>query len=347
MAFEVYEENLDEVREEAMATLNATRDKPIDPRRYDWLYRENPDGKAVMWSIRNTDTGEMAGFTVALPRRVLVDGKVRVCWNGADFSIRKKFRTLGVAMKLRRAAKEGVDAGRVDFLYANPNAKMQVIHEKVGHRPVGTMVRYARVIRSEPYLRRRFGGRALPAVAGKAADGILRLRDAGRRRRPVFSTRVVESPRFDERFDRLFDEVRSSRRVVGIRDARYLDWRWARNPLHPTHAVLAEDNGRLAGYALFTTDKSVVHVKDVFAASDEARADLAAELVRHARQLRADSVSAVVLQGHPAGETLQQFGFARREDTSQMFGYAAEGSSLSNVVLAQNSWLFSVGDRDV
>ena len=76
MTYRVYEENLDDARDEAIAALSATREHATDARRYDWLYRDNPDGEAVLWAIRKQATGEMAGFTVVLPRRVLVDGQI-------------------------------------------------------------------------------------------------------------------------------------------------------------------------------------------------------------------------------------------------------------------------------
>ena len=348
MAFEVFEESLDEVRDEALATLDATRRHASGKRRYDWLYRDNPDGEAVLWAIRKTETGEMAGFTAALPRRVIVDGKPRVCWNGADFSIRKQFRTLGVAIKLRRAAKEGVDAGQVDFLYAHPNAKMQLIHEKVGHSPVGTMVRYAKPLLTAEHWKGRLKGSWLPAAVGKLTDAALRLRSPEWRHRSTFATRLVESPVFDDRFDRLFERAGTTRRVVGVRDSRYLDWRYARNPIYRTHAILAEDGEQLAGYLLFTRDEATVHVKDVLVDDDGAAArDLIAELIGLSRKTRTASISAAVLEGHPLEETLADFDFARRPDCSQMFGYAPAESLLREVVLDRKSWMLSAGDRDV
>jgi len=348
MAFEVFEENLDEARDEALAMLDATRRDASPKRRYDWLYRDNPDGEAVLWAVRKVETGEMAGFTVALPRRMLVDGRPRVCWNGADFSIRQEFRTLGVAIKLRRAAKEGVDAGRVDFLYAHPNAKMQLIHEKVGHSPVGTMVRYAKPLRTGKHWKGRLKGTWLPAVAGKLTDVALHVRSPEWRHRPTFSTRLVESPVFDGRFDRLFERAEATRRVLGVRDSRYLDWRYARNPLYRTHAILAEDGEQLAGYLLFTRGQAMVHVKDVLVAGGRAaQRDLIAALIRLSRKTRSASISAAVLEGHPLEGTLTRFGFARRPDCSQMFGYAPMESPLREVVLDRSSWMVSVGDRDV
>jgi len=300
-----------------------------------------------LWAIRKVETGEMAGFTVALPRRVLVDGTPRVCWNGADFSIQKKFRALGVAIKLRRAAKEGVDAGQVDFLYAHPNAKMQLIHEKVGHSPVGTMARYAKPLRTAEHWMRRLKGPWLPTLAAKATDTVLRLKSPEWRHRSTFATRLVESPAFDDRFDRLFERASTTRRVVGVRDSRYLDWRYARNPLYPTHAILAEDGSELAGYLLFTHGDAMVHVKDVFVAEDRAARDLIAALIGLSRKTRSASVSVGVLEGHPLEAALADFGFARRPDGSQMFGYAPAASPLREVILNRKSWMLSVGDRDV
>jgi len=348
MAYTVYEENLDEARDEAIAALNATREHATDPRRYDWLYRGNPDGEAVLWSIRKQETGEMAGFTVVLPRRVLVDEQPHTCWNGADFSIYPKFRALGVAVKLRRAAREAIDHRRADFLYAHPNAKMQLIHERAGHSPVGSMVRYAKPLRVEPYLRNRLGNRALAAAAGKLVDagcGLLRL---GRRHRYNHDVQVAEAPTFDNRFDTLFDRAAGVRRVVGVRDARYLHWRYAENPLYRTHAALAEENGQLRGYAVFSVEDDVLQVRDILAAPNgPTERDLVARLIEHGRRRRLTSISVVVLEGHPIVDTLNTFGFSRRIDSSQMFGYARETDCLRDVIFDPGAWLVSVGDRDV
>ena len=103
MSFEVTEEPLDRVRGAAVSLLNATRRDPIDESRFDWMYRSNPDGPAVLWSVRETGSADLAGFTVALPRRMIVDGELRSAWNCADFSMDPRYRTLGPAIKLRRA----------------------------------------------------------------------------------------------------------------------------------------------------------------------------------------------------------------------------------------------------
>jgi hypothetical protein len=146
----------------------------------------------------------------------------------------------------------------------------------------------------------------------------------------------------------LFEEGHSGRRVVGVRDSRYLNWRYAKNPLYRTHAIVAEADGRLVGYALFVLQESVAHIVDVFVSGGRpVERDLLEALTDHARGLGLASISAVVLDGHPVVGTLCEAGFVRRPDSSQMFGYAREESPLRKLILSHASWLLSVGDRDV
>ena len=346
--FQVVEESLDSSRNDAIAVLGATRRDAVDAARFDWLYRGNPDGEAVLWAIRKAETGDMAGFTVALPRRVIVDRQVRICWNGADFSILPKFRTLGLAMKLRRAAKEGVDAGRVDFLYAHPNERMAVIHGKVGHQPVGRMFRYAKPLRVAPYLRERLKREALATAAGWLVDPLLRFGNREWRHRTSCEVRMVDSPRFDDRYDRLFDESAGCARVVGVRDGRYLNWRYAENPLYETHALEASEGNRLRGYLLFRVEEESASIKDVFPPNDETVArDLIAAMIREGRRRGLKSVSVTTLEGNPWDARFAEFGFRRRPGSSQMFGYASAESPWRDVVLDKQSWFLTVGDRDV
>ena len=103
----------------------------------------------------------------------MVDGDVCIGWNCSDFSVLQKFRTLGIAASLRRAAKQAIDAGRAAFLYAHPNSNMQLIHERVGHSRIGGMFRYTKVLRSEDYLQRSAATRWLPKAASKTMDVVM------------------------------------------------------------------------------------------------------------------------------------------------------------------------------
>jgi len=348
MGFDIREETFEQAADEVAAVLNETREHPIHEKRSEWLYRNNPDGAAVLWTVRDTDTGQLAGFTVALPRRMLVEHQPRTCWNCADFSIRPKFRTLGVAIKLRRAAKMGVDEGRVDFLYANPNERMEVIHAKVGHQPVGRMIRHARVLRSATYLGDRLKSRAVGTLAGGIVDPLLGLSQRIRTPRATYHTRLLEATGFDERFDELFEQAAAGLPIVGVRDRRYLQWRYADNPIYESEVLVAEEGDRLRGYLVFRVEDGVGHIKDLFPPGDPHVArDLLAAAYRIGRRSGLISLSTSVLEGSPLSPALRENGFRPRSDGSRMFAYAADDRPWHDAVTRSDSWFMIEGDRDV
>jgi len=348
MAFQVCEETGQAVSEGVIALFNQTRRHEKDLARFDWLYRQNPDGPAVVWTVRDASNGELAGFTVALPRRMLVDGRPRNCWNCADFSMDQRYRTLGPAIKLRRAAKDGVDAGKVDFLYAHPNARMEVIHTKVGHFKVGRMVRMARPLRSAPYLQEKLKSRALAAVGGLMIDPLLRISGKETRHRAGCTVRRLDLASFDQSFDLLFEEAAPRQGIIGIRDATYLNWRYARNPLYCPHVLIAEKNSRLRGYLVFVIDEGMAHVKDIFPPGDRHTArDLIAALLKAARREHVQSVSVIALESHPLLAVFEEFGFQMRSEGSSMYAYARPNDPWGAQVGEKGDWSLTVGDRDV
>lgn len=348
-ALEVHEESLARAHTETLALLEATRRRSVCEARFDWLYRNNPDGPAVLWTLRRRSNGELAGFTAALPRRMRVDGKLYTCWNGADFSMHPRYRTLGPAIKLRRAARDAVDAGQADFLYAHPNERMAAVHARVGHREVGRMVRYAKPLKSALFLQERLGNRAAAAVLGIAADGLLRVTARELRHRPSIQVQLVSPARFDDRFDQLFERSASSSRVIGVRDARYLAWRYTENPLYETHLLAAESEGQLRGYLLFTVDDHRVgHIKDVFPPGDAAvLRDLVVAAIREGRKQGLKSLSFVALECHPLLSIIPGFGFRLRPGQSRMFAYGPPESALRTILPQPQSWFLAVGDRDI
>lgn len=348
MNYLVIEEAPERVRWQAADALHATRGVAVSRERYDWLYCDNPDGPAVIWTICDRHTGKFNGFSVGLPRRILVDGQMRTCWVASDFSIYQEYRTLDVAMDLRRAAQRGVDAGRADFLYAHPNPRLQFIHERAENQCVGAMVRLAKVLRSRSVYARRMKHPWLTRPLAAATDPLMRLASREGRFGTATRTRLMMPARFDERFDGLFEAAAAARPVIGVRDARYLHWRYAANPLYRTHAVLLEEGKRLLGYALFKLEGRVAHLLDVLAVPEQHVPQVViAGLIEHARRLELDSISAIVLQGHPLASALRGLGFLRRPEKAEMFAYVSPKNPLRWQVLDSRCWYATAGDRDV
>ncbi len=335
--------------DECCSLLNATREHQSDVGRFDWLYLRNPDGPAVVWLLREAETGAAVGFTAALPRRMSVQGRKRVCWIGSDFSVLPKFRTLGLAVKLRRAAKDGIDAGRADFLYAHPNERMAVIHARVGHSPTGRMIRLARPLRVGTLVSDRVSSRAAGRMAGAVLDPVVRWGDRASwsRRRFEFEHRATVS--FDARVDGLFDrEGRQPETVTGVRDAAYLNWRYGANPTASSEVVLASKRNELCGYAIFVRDSDCLSIKDVFPCDrPEVIAGLLEEVRRIGYRTELQSVSMTLLDSNPMVAVLRSQGFRLRPESTEMYTYCRTDCEWASAVANPGQWRLTVGDRDV
>jgi len=211
------------------------------------------------------------------------------------------------------------------------------------------MIRLAKPLRLGAFITEKLGVPRLGAVAGAVLDPVRRWTDLIVRRPSNLRVRAAEWTEVDSRFDDLFRRtVKGFTGVGGVRDARYLRWRYRDNPLYTTDMLLAEDDGKPAGYLLFVKEGDEVHVKDIFPMHQPAVVlALVAELTRAGYGDGWRSISMTILESNPLRPTLQSIGFRRRAETSQMFGYCPAERPWSAAVFDQSAWWLTVGDRDI
>ncbi len=338
MGIEIREADVERDVELMAATLNANRKHTASLDRFRWLYHENPDGRARAWLAVDDRTGGIAGFTAVFPRRVrLRSGQQVLAWNCGDFSIHTRYRTGGVAIKLRRAARDAVDAGVTPFLYAHPNERMLPVHLKVGHSALGRMVRYARPLRLNTGI----------AVLDTLSSAALRLAGRDLTVRSAADCELIGPGELGEEFDALYDRVSPRLGTALVRDARYLDWRFRRTPVDSCELLALPASGRLRAYLAFVVRGDVVHVKDWLAEDSSALDAVWAACTHLARTRGAQSVSVIALETNGDLPRLRQFGFRERPDWSTAVTYAPEGWPARDAVANAAAWYMTVGDRDI
>src|SRR5712672_3604920 len=93
-------------------------------RRYEWLYLQNPHGRARAWLATESATGRGIGAAAAFPRTFFVRGSVRHGYVLGDFCIDQHHRSLGLALQLQRASLEEIVATRPYIAYDFPSDRM-------------------------------------------------------------------------------------------------------------------------------------------------------------------------------------------------------------------------------
>jgi len=346
---DVVEEPAGAVLGEILELLNQTRVQK-SPRTLEflrWKYLENPDGPAVVWTVRVRSTRAIVGFTACVPRRVLVSGVEQMAWVGADFSIDPAFRTLGPAVKLRRQASQQINAGRSALLFAHPNEKMAPVHARCGHQVLGAMVQMARPLQVAAKLSHRPGGALLAGMSRMTMDPL--IRGLTRLACPLSpSLRVLSEPAFDQSFDELFSAHAADYPVIGVRDSRYLNWRWNRRSGDEIRVIVDSDGQRLRGYAIVSIKKDEILIRDLFpVAAVETMDRLLNAIVRLGMDERKIALRTYFLEGNPLIAHLRRRFFFPRMEPSKVYVYVPADSALYNPVTALNSWFMTLADRDV
>lgn len=345
MSVVVHEADLRADREQLIALLSECLSPTADARRFDWLYLQNPYGKARVWIARDTATERAIGASALFPRGMKADGrKINACIFG-DFCIHRDYRTLGPALLLQRATIAGMNAAGFEFAYDLPSVSMLGVYRRLNIAPAESLVRMAKPLRANRKVSERVKSPSVARAASAAANLLLATRDSLRR-----SSSGAEIAEFTGRFGAEFTALAEAAGKSGIghvhRTAEYLNWRYLDHPQRRFGTLTAREGGELKGFLIFLTEEGNGRVVDWFSgdSSSEGWPEIRRDLVAHAigvlRARNCETLSLPISAAHPWGGELQELGFRARESQPIVL--------IENQAAAapKHSWLFLEGDRE-
>ncbi len=302
-------------------------------RKFEWLYRDAPDRPEAVFLL-GADGGDggrrWVGTAGVGIRRVWVRGHERRAGLLADLAVDRDHRSVGPALTLVRAVKEW-SLGELDLAYGFPNAHARGVFKRVGYQTLGSMGRWARVLRHASYAARvkdtelprvpasvkRAVDRAAEvparaAIAGRTVDVVRLLQRAPSALQAARQIKLRWLDQADERIDQLWESARDAYGVVGVRSARLLRWRFPVGERVQLALACARDGGAPLAYAVVEhDDEQNAHVRDLFGHQD-AIGTLLDLLVPALYPRGATSVSMRYLGAPWLVEALEAHGFVRR-----------------------------------
>jgi hypothetical protein len=317
--------------------------------RFEWSLACNPYGQPRAWLAIDESSGKVIGSVSAFPRRVRLNGEAAIGWNGGDTSIDPAFRTLGVAIKLRRVVKEGVDRGEMRFLYSHPVDRMRVVLEKIGHAVIGRLARHGVIIRLDRFINQRLGKNVLASTLSAAANPLLLAWPGNLASHNGATVYLQSENRFGDEYDELFNRVAKKYPVIAVRDAQFLSWRFLQNPMHREFRIFRlEAESRLRGYAVIDFVGDGARILD-FLVEDESK-DLSALLTGVIRWLRANRFSSVSVRTTDENPILRLFralGPNSLDTVNSGIAIHAPANGPDRLVLEGRNWFMTQADRDV
>lgn len=325
----------------------------------EWKYFRNPAGR--VYSRCAELEGKPVGFYGNSPVRLKLGDQVTTGAQAVDAMVAPEVRRQGVFAELARQTYRQMDEAGVALTYAFPNPiTRKGFVERLAWTDVGEAPRYMKLLDTSSFS--KAGGRrglkvwvywvALEALRLVIPKGVA---DIGR------GIQIQEMIDFDERFDRLWQQVAETFPVAVVRDTLYLTRRYIQNPLQHYVILAAERDASLAGYAVLSlrdVDDGVIALAELLVLPGDGQAGLAllAEVTTRARQLGCNQLQCWMLPHHTFYvDLLKRSGFVfwPRRYLPGMLHYTTPfiirpkpGSTLSPDPTCLQNWFLTMGDHD-
>lgn len=310
---------------------------PNEAARAEWLYSKNPAGAAEILGLRVCG-GPWVGMVAIVPRRVWINEIEHAAAYLCDFYVHPQHRTLLPALMLQKSAKQRLqESGRVS--YAIPNERSLPIFKRLGAQQVLPRYRWARPLRSRPFLLRR--GRKIASLASPLIDASGHFFD-------VVSSRLQHDIRaewvadIDQRFDDLWFALPKGGMNICDRSASYLRWRFLEEPGHQNLllGMIWRRSGQLAAYMIGEVTRDEFVIRDFLTAH---AANRVAALLAHAllaiRKLDVNVAGVRITGTDDLTRSLSKAGFSKRDPESVFIRDMPASLSAS--------WVLTSADEDV
>lgn len=319
-----------------------------------WRYEQSPHGASI--TLLTCEGEEPVAAYACNARRVAGAGGVAAAvGETGDVMTHPDHRGRGLFLALDRRAMEEARGEGWPVVIGLPNSKSaDIFTTKLGWEAVGSVRPWTFVLTAggEARAARRRAGRlasiAVPWTAwrGSMRRGALRKRFFGK-------INAVAIPRFNEKADALFEEVRGRWPWIQERSAAFLNWRFAEAPSQRfrAHGVYAPD-GSLRGYAVVQLPErgeSVGWVVDLLAADEVAFAGAMEAALGHLQKVGAAVARATAVEGSWWERQLRASGFRAPAsgDRKRIIAHVLEpGHPLAQAVRRPADWYFTDADRD-
>ena len=309
---------------------------------YDWLYGDNPHGRALTWLAIESATGEAVGCTSIFPRRVMVAGRERLGSIGGDCYIEPRVRRRGLATRLHVVSFEGMRRAGIEFMYGPPTPNNLGALVKAGSRLVTSYRRWVRPLTSHGAYQAAFSRVPTKFEARLAGLPIMMLDRLTRSDARGFT--VSEVFEFGGEFDALFAAAAPTHAVACVRDRHYLNWRYRSGN---QKALAMRRDGELVGFTTLEKSANEAAVMDIFCANDARLMDALLRLViEYATAWGCTRLHLRVTEGCATARRLLRHGFIAREERG--FQVAVnETDAQAATLLAPTSWHLTEADQDL
>jgi GNAT superfamily N-acetyltransferase len=320
----------------------------LDPRFWRWEFVENPDGKAFIYIVEIGD--KIVGHFADIPRRFSVEGETVLGTLSLDLMVHPDFWRKGAFSELGKYAARRVQKENGLFMTAYPIREQTIKGlKKIGWEEIVELPVLVYPIRFRGIVSRYLRFPGLGFILGGMARivHLLLFRWKGRNQR-LKEVEIDQVHEIDGAFDRFLEKASSFTSVMGIRDRRFLTWRYFKHPTRSYTLYRARKAGEMMGYIvlrkvdLLQFNSAVI--VDLLASDGEVLEALVGKGIEWSHGEGADLLAFMVPGSHPSCEQLKSLGFLQ---SLKSFLFMIYPHARENELLQPGKWYVTWGDTDV
>jgi hypothetical protein len=343
------EEQLNELFQEifqANRSLNAWR----------WKYVDNPVTDLILISLAETPDGHIVGMFPILIMEFKVREEYLLAVQLVEIAIHSDFRGKWIIKELKYFMQLKTIETGMQFGFGFPTRE----HAKVGVRYMGYNLLGELPILGIAFGRSTGSGnplfrRVLRKVRFLASYAMFyfRLFLMGRgEREKNGDVELFEFESFNEKFDDLWEDISNDYQIISHRSSRYLNWRYANNPMSDFTLLGARKDGTLKGYLVFTTRieedrKNGIIFDFIYKKNNSGGKLLLREGLFRLMRERVESIRCGALPHTDVHQYLNALGFTKWE-SSPLVNFEALDDRIDVELMSDlDEWFLSIGDTDL
>ena len=208
-----------------------------------WQYFKNPVGDALI-KLAKSENNEIVGQYIIIPMKIKVDKEIIKGTLSLNTLTRKDYRGKGIFTGLAESAYKQCKEDGLDFTYGFPNQNSYLgFVKKLRFSDLGSIPLMLYPLNIENLILKKFNSRFLAALAKPFKCMFnFELKD--------YNDIKIEQIYDNEIFDTFWQEVKDKYRIIGVRDSKYINWRYRDVPDREYNIIGAYKEDKLVAYSV-------------------------------------------------------------------------------------------------
>ena len=203
---------------------------------FDWQYRDNPNGKAIVLLARDDNSKNLlVGTNTIIPQKLIVDGEIITSSLACNVQVHSSYRKKHLFSDLLLSMPNSALTNDVHSLFAIPNDNSFKAFINEGSTEIAHLPLLIKPIKLSKYF-------------GSPVKQILKPFDIFWKNKNTFSDIGELDGDFDDSFENLVKKTSKRVSVINSRTKEFLNWRYKNHPTQKYHVFTFKKNNELIGY---------------------------------------------------------------------------------------------------